>query len=909
VSGSGARHPNKIGQPRTMKFGHGANGYMVMDVLASGEINLHVYEPQFGDGDRPVYSAKLVDGLPNDSDLPDLPPSETITDSTETIISDEYDKGGLYKVFFGERYRALYSLPVKARNINLTRERGGLVPVKKGGGFQTNSLRLEDDGGRQYVLRGLKKDATRLLPEVFQSTFAMDILQDQFTASHPYAAFVIPRMASAAGIYHTNPELVYLPSQEGLARYDAEFAGGLYLYEERPDGDWSDYESFGYSEKLLSYSDVVEETIEKYTHRVDQAFVLRSRLFDMIIGDWDRHDDQWRWASFDNPGGAGKIYRPVPRDRDQAFSTYDGLIVKLANWYTPGLRKMSVFSDEIKRIKWFNFNARYFDRDFLNMLTREEWISIASDLQERLTDEVIEQSLLSWPRGIFEEQGQAIIDILKGRRDKVVEFANRYYDVLAQTVMIRGTEDADYFLITRQEQSTRVRVFDSNKEGERRELYYDRTFHNRETRNIQIYGLDGRDQFVVEGDASGGIKINLVGGSGRDAFVEEEGIRRKRLLAQDTHDPARNASDRIPYREVFEDDDNAYDRLSFEYDYGIPIIVLGGNPDDGLLVGGGIQYVRHGFKKEPFASSHSVQGFYATASGSYGFKYHGEWNEVLGEAGFGIHARYLTPNYTQNFFGLGNDSEQAEDDIDIYRVRKRNYAVVPYLRFGHDEGHSASIHAGYESHQIERTADRYITDPANGLPESVFDEQGFVVARFDYSFQIVDQPLLTRRGLRFFVSTGIDRNFESDMTHRYFKTSLSTYYQLKHLGKPVIATRVGAEFHGGEFQFYQGALLGSQSNFRGMPKERFVGKKSFYHNTEIRMRLSQLRSYYLPSAVGLTLTFDHGRVWDDNEESDTWHYAYGGGVWFSPFHTLLLSLNYHVSDVDERISVGMGFFF
>ncbi|MDX1477350.1 MAG: hypothetical protein R3301_06560 [Saprospiraceae bacterium] len=907
VSGSGARHPNQIGKPASMRFGHGANGYMVMDVMASGEINLHVYETQTGE--TPVYSTKLVDGIATTEDLPDLPPQEALTDSTETVISDEYAKSGLYRVFFGERYRALYNTPVNARNINLAEARGGLEPVKKGGGFQTNSLRLEDKDGRQYVLRGLKKDATRLLPDVFQSTFAMDILQDQFTASHPYAAFVIPEMASAAGIYHTNPELVYLPAQQALGRYSADFAEGLYLYEERPDGDWSDSRNFGGSDELMSYSDVVEETIEKYTHRVDQEFVLRSRLFDMIIGDWDRHDDQWRWASFDNPDGKGKLYRPVPRDRDQAFSTYDGLIVKLANWYTPALRKMSVFTDEIKRIKWFNFNARYFDRDFLNMLTREQWVEIASDLRNRLTDDVIERSLRSWPQGIFSEQGERIIEILKGRRDKIVEFANRYYDVLARTVMIRGTEDADYFLITRLAGATRVRVFDSNKEGDRNDLYYDRTFSNGETNNIQIYGLDGRDHFVIEGEARGGIKVNLVGGEGRDTFDETDGVRRKRLLAQDTHNPERNPTDAIPYREVFDDEDNAYDRLSFEYDYGIPLIILGGNPDDGLLVGGGVQIVRHGFKKEPFASRHSIQGFYATASGSYGFEYRGEWNEVLGNTGVGLETRYLTPNYVQNFFGLGNDSEEMVDDIDFYRVRKRNYAVVPSIRFGHDEGHSASLHAGYESHQIERTPGRFIADPENGLPESVFEEQGFVVARFDYSFQIVDQPLLTRRGLRFRVSTGIDRNFEMDMTHRYFKASLATYYQLKYLGKPVIATRVGTEFHGGEYQFYQGAILGFQSNFRGMPKERFVGQKSFYHNTDIRFRLSQLRSYYLPSAVGVTLTFDHGRVWTENDNSDTWHYAYGGGVWFSPFYTLLLSLNYHVSDVDERISVGMGFFF
>jgi hypothetical protein len=37
----------------------------------------------------------------------------------------------------------------------------------------------------------------------------------------------------------------------------------------------------------------------------------------MLIGDWDRHDDQWRWAAFDE--GKQTVFKAIPRDRDQAF--------------------------------------------------------------------------------------------------------------------------------------------------------------------------------------------------------------------------------------------------------------------------------------------------------------------------------------------------------------------------------------------------------------------------------------------------------------------------------------------------------------------------------------------------------------------------------------------------------------
>jgi hypothetical protein len=41
-----------------------------------------------------------------------------------------------------------------------------------------------------------------------------------------------------------------------------------------------------------------------------------------MIGDWDRHEDQWRWAP--EKTEKGKKYLAVPRDRDQVFYSSDG---------------------------------------------------------------------------------------------------------------------------------------------------------------------------------------------------------------------------------------------------------------------------------------------------------------------------------------------------------------------------------------------------------------------------------------------------------------------------------------------------------------------------------------------------------------------------------------------------------
>jgi hypothetical protein len=88
-------------------------------------------------------------------------------------------------------------------------------------------------------------------------------------------------------------------------------------------------------------------------------------MLDFIIGDWDRHDDQWTWAVI-NQEDDYKLYRPIPRDRDQAFSKYDGLAPTLARQTLPFLRQLQVYGPEVYSMKWTTWSARLFDRTFLN---------------------------------------------------------------------------------------------------------------------------------------------------------------------------------------------------------------------------------------------------------------------------------------------------------------------------------------------------------------------------------------------------------------------------------------------------------------------------------------------------------------------------------------------------------------
>ena len=200
----------------------------------------------------------------------------------------------------GHNYRDEWSMPISNVPVfDLDEEKGGLVILKKGGGQQTRSLRLEAKDCRQYVLRSIEKFPEKAVPLELRGTIAEDLISDQISASHPYGALAIPKLADAAGVYHTNPKIVYLPDDPKLGEYADDFAGGLYLFEERPDDDhWENAPYFGNAPEIVSTADVVEKMHNDADHVIDEKQVIRSRLFDIWIGDWDRHDDQWRWVKY-----------------------------------------------------------------------------------------------------------------------------------------------------------------------------------------------------------------------------------------------------------------------------------------------------------------------------------------------------------------------------------------------------------------------------------------------------------------------------------------------------------------------------------------------------------------------------------------------------------------------------------
>ena len=817
--------------------------------------------------------------------------------------------------------------------------KGGVKPIKRGGGYQTNSLRLGDDNKKQYAMRSVDKDASRTLTYPFNESIASDVIRDNFSASHPLGALVVPPLAEAAGIYYSSPELFFVPPQERLGAFNSDFSNAVYLIEERPDGKvWKEEKKYGYPDDIVSTSDVVEEVLGDHDHQIDYRWTMRSRLFDMLIGDWDRHDDQWRWAKIKD--GDTKYYRPIPRDRDQAFSHYDGPLLGIARQTAPNLKKLQVYKGEVKRIQWLIYNARHFDRTFTSGVDWKDWQEEASAMKANITDEIIEKAFKeNWPKELYDIDAPTIIKNLKIRRDRLEIMAREAYEYMAKEVDVIGTEKRDLFKIERLDKdSTRIRVYDTNKEGEEQALIFDRTFLTKETKEIIIYGLDGDDFFNISGEVSKAIKIRIVGGLGDDVLNDNSKIAggANKNLYYDTPQVAQSDKDKgnvlntgpsTGLRLKKDPKYNTHYRKSLDYEFNYTTLLPSGgfNVDEGILLGLGGTYTTYGFKKSPYSSFHSLVGQIALATSGIAINYSGEFLDVFNDWEFQLDARFQTPMYSINFYGLGNDainpevSDPENFDLEYNRVSQRLVSVLPSIARKLNNNSIFLFGPTFESIRIDSTGEedqnRFIGTITDQFDPETFDGLEFLGARALLDYKNADSPAFPTRGFGFKTEIGWRTQLDNpEKSFAYLNSAMTFYLAMDRARKLILGTRVGVQHRfNNDFEFYQGAILGGigpNANLRGFRRERFIGQTAFYQNIDLRWKILNSTNKKIPFSLGILGGFDHGRVWLDGEDSDTWHYSYGGGVFISPLDIASIHMSVFYGDGEQqRFVFGGAFFF
>src|SRR5690606_34601282 len=214
----------------------------------------------------------------------------------------------------------------------------------------------------------------------------------------------------------------------------------------RPMKKFSDEEIFGKAQDIIGTDELMSNLRSDEKYKVDEKMYIRARLFDMLLGDWDRHSDQWRWAEFEDKDAV--IYQPIARDRDQVFPKYDGFLLSIV-MRIPALKHMQPFTENIRNVKWFNMEPYPMDLALTKNSSLEDWLSEADYIRENLTDEIIDNSFQNLPEEGKDENLKKIKNLLKIRKNKLNDYAKEYYQVLRKTVLLTGTDKDDKFLITR----------------------------------------------------------------------------------------------------------------------------------------------------------------------------------------------------------------------------------------------------------------------------------------------------------------------------------------------------------------------------------------------------------------------------------------------------------------------------
>lgn len=914
ISGSGSKiEPVKNSDGGI--YAHATNGYAILEVYENGGANVKFINAR---NDKVEFQTTVIQ--PKESNRLKVY-SDKFPDSIKASIYSEAEtsKSKTYNFFWGKRYREEYSKEITAKVVSLDTLLGGLKPVRKGGGTQSRTLRLKAKDGKQYVMRAMKKSASQYIQasmfkdqyvqKQFENTASEDLVKDVFTGAYPYAPFIVGKLADAVHINSLNSKLYYIPKQVALGEFNSEFGDELYLFEEQPADGNLVLEDKNFTGNIYSSYDVFEKIQANENYIVDEKEYIKARLFDMLIGDWDRHQDQWRWLEFKENDKI--VFKPLPRDRDQSFSIMsDGFVLGAAVKLIPMAKILRKYSEDLEDVKGFNLEPFPLDKAFITHLNEEDWKEQVAYIQKNITDEVIDEAFATIPSELNNQTINQIKSTLKKRKNNLQKIASRYFDLVSKYAVITGTNKKDYFKITVLDNNRLEITIQRKKKETISEPYFKAIYKAESTKEIWIYGLDDDDTFEVNGE-NNKIKIRIIGGQNNDNYIVSNG---KKVVIYD-HKSKKNDVSKAKSARVKLDDSyevNTYDFKKVKKYQNQFIPVLGANPDDGFKIGFNNTFTSYGFERNPFTSQHQLKAAYYFATSGYEVNYRFEIANLTKNVNLELNAAIQSPNFTINFFGHGNETLNFDDDFELNynRVKVRSFNFNPKLKWANKSGASLSLGASYDNIEVHKSPNRFVENNPE-LPIYVFDEVQFLGTHLSFNFENYDNKAYPTMGMKTEISVGQKTNLDNTKRNfSYIIPEVSFNHKIDGEGRWVFATKFKSHINfGNEFEFYQAASIGGMDGLRGFRNQRFTGNQSYYQNSDLRYSFSSMKTKLIPIRIGMYTGFDYGRIWLDSEDSKKWHNSYGGGFFINGAELLSANLGLFNSSDGIRVAFSVGFQF
>ncbi|BDG05042.1 BamA/TamA family outer membrane protein [Anaeromyxobacter oryzae] len=812
----------------------------------------------------------------------DEPPADQqhAPDAVVVAPGAHYRAGSFFRFLFGGQWRDDWTTAIQVPELDLSTFDGGLAPVRRGGshGLQTNSLRLNSANGHTWAFRSVDKDARKALDPELRGSIAGNLYRDITTTSqHPEGALVVASLLEAAGVLHATPQLFVMPDDPRLGEF-RDFAGVLGVMELHAG------RGFAGSDKALGTLELFARMDQRTDERVDARAYLRARLMDVLIGDWDRHWNQWRWLRFEENGE--RVWRPVPRDRDEAFSRFDGILPSIGEYYTKFLVS---FHEDYPSIDKLTFGGRYIDRRFLVGLEPSDWRAVTSDVVARLTDETIATAVRRLPPEIYARDGAKLERALRARRDALPKESDAFYRLLAEDVDVYGSEGADLATIHRARDGGVDLTLSARNEDTGEALgphYFHRAFRAGETSEIRLYLLGGADRVVEEGERGGPIRVRIVRG-GPDPAANQNAAANVQPTKTDTPDAVQVADP------PGDDQERLIRRYEHPRDWGTDWLVypqLSYDGTRGLVAGARLERTQFGFAREPFANQMNFAAAWSTGLAQPRLEYRLDLR-TQSRLGVVAYLAYSGMDFA-NFFGFGNTTARSAslDSHHFYRVDQQRFVVRPLV--------TASLvgplraRAGFALQRFSNTP-HDPGSPASGAYGSGTMSLADAEAGLDLDTR---SGVLTRR-----------RGLLADLSVRYFPPWLdnaSAFTKLRGeavavFGSPIaspvlLSLRVAGEKNWGRYPFFEAASIGgiavtsplslsggaTGNLLRGYDLNRFAGDASIVGNLDVFVPLGRY-SAIVPLRYGLQGIADVGRVFLAGESSHRWHPGAGGGLWLA----------------------------
>jgi hypothetical protein len=804
------------------------------------------------------------------------------SDSIVVKAHPEYDSvTKIHRKLFGENYRKEWATPTKLPVIKLSEK--GLIPIQRGGGHQTRSLRMKDQKGEEWVLRTIEKYPEILLPAALRETFAADWVRDAMSAQNPYAPLIVPVLSEAVHVPHTNPVIGYVVPDKNLGEYEKEFANTLCLLEER--------EPYGNSDNTAK---MLERLNDDNDNSLDTLAFFRARLLDLFIGDWDRHEDQWRWLP--KKSGNERKYEAIPRDRDQAFYKNEGVIPTMASrkWIAPFLKG---FDSDIRRGNHFFFNGRKLNSRFLIQLDYDTWMQLTKEFIAAMNDDVLEAALARLPKEAYVMRHDELLQKMKTRRSNFTKAMSDYYYFLNRIVDIQTSDKNELVEIgDGPNNGLSVVIHKLSKKGKQEEQLFAKNFLPSETREIRLFIGKGDDSVVLN-TTNKNIKLRIVGGDGEKAYHVQQTGKTICVYEKETGAVFTGKTKGLK-KHLSNNTANTAFVPTNAYHITRPLVTAGFNLDDGILLGGGVSITRQGFRKVPYASIQQITVAHSFSTSAFRIRYRGQWLQAIGKADITMQANVFAPNNTMNFFGRGNETEYIKngDFRRFYRTRYNMYQASPAIRWHLDKVMTLSVGPSFQYYHADSIENkgRFI----NNQP-LIRSYDSNTVYQDKMHAGVIINLLRDKRNNLILPDGGYYMNVLvqgykglNDYSKSFMQIipEVAIYKNIAKKGKLVIAERLGGAVTIGKSAFYQSAFLGGHENLLGFRQYRFAGEHVLYNNLEFRLKLGNFANYIVPGQVGLTGFYDVGRVWEKNESSGTWHQGVGGGLYFAPVQMAVIQL-------------------